>query len=236
MFSDSVKSVNADLDIYGELLRGGDFKVARSFLSSNSFRARRERAAIIRAVRAINKETRESKQSNSIAASMMENTELYRNNQQKIIAQMDKLKEVLGGDAEIRADLRMLVTRIRQELHLREELADDARGVLNEYLHLNDLIANPHLINEQTILIFTREKLHKLRELENKYNKDSQINFDQFEQLITENESLAKKIDQKYNHRQSLQAMMARLDERSKTESEAGTVYPRTRKKEIYTR
>jgi len=236
MFSDSVKSVNADLDIYGKLLRGVDFKVAKSFLSSNSFRARRERAAIIRAVRAINKETRESKQSNSMAASMMDNAELYKNNEQKIITQMEKLKEVLGGDAEIRADLRMLVTRIRQELRVREQLVDDARGVLNEYRHLNDLIANPHLINERTILIFTREKLHKLRELENKYNKDSQINFAQFEHMITENENLAKKVDQKYGHRQSLQEMMGRLDERSKTESEAGTVYQRTRKSELYVR
>lgn len=214
-FTDTIKSINGDLKSYGELMGGKHSKVSRAILSGDSFRERRERALIIRELRAINKEARETDFNLSMCNSSQENAEIYDKENQNISTHISNLEGKLGGRAGFRTDLELVVDKIEDELRLRASLMRDAREVRNENLQLNNLIANPLLIRERPVLNFTKDKLNQLIKLENKYYQDSPVDFRRLEQMVTLNENLLKEVNRLYKHRWGMKEIMERLDKES---------------------
>lgn len=204
VFTDTIKSINADLERYGELQGGKRSKISRSFLSGDSFRNRRERAVFINLIKNINLLTRNSEENFSLYNSGVANNVLYSHNTEVITTEIEHLKAALGGGANLRADLQLVIAKMDDELRLRELYLNFAREARNENLHLNELIYNPILIKESPVLNFTTERLNKLKELENKYYKDSPIDFAQLERMVTLNENLVKQVEEHLEHRWGL--------------------------------
>ena len=211
VFSDTVGSINSDLQMYGQLTGGKHSKISRGFWG-DSFRGRRERAAIIRANRAINKEARKVDLYYSIDLSSAENAVLYKNEEYTITTQIEKLKSALGGEANLRPDIDLVISKIESERRELAGLMRDARELKNDYIRLKNML-NQKYLTERPGRLFTGKQLERLKELEGKYLKDSPLDYEQIEAMIAKNEELAKKIEIRVGQAESLHKMVDRLNQ-----------------------
>ena len=163
IITDTVRSLNSDLQVYGELPGVKHSKISRNFWG-DSFRARRERAAIIRTNRAINNETRKADYY-SIDFSSAENGLMYKNEEYTITTHFEKLKSALGGEANLRPDIDLVISKIESERHELARLMRDARELKNDYIRLKNMLKQKYL-TDRPVMHLTREKLERLKELE----------------------------------------------------------------------
>jgi hypothetical protein len=209
IITDTVRSLNSDLQVYGELPGVKHSKISRNFWG-DSFRARRERAAIIRTNRAINNETRKADYY-SIDFSSAENGLMYKNEEYTITTHFEKLKSALGGEANLRPDIDLVISKIESERHELARLMRDARELKNDYIRLKNMLKQKYL-TDRPVMHLTREKLERLKELEKKYFKDSPLDYEQIELFISKNEELFNKIEIRIGQVESMRDMIDRLN------------------------
>lgn len=185
MFSDTIKTVNAQLHMEG----GKDAHLSRTLFRGDSIRDRHERAVIIRGVRAITKNAEYD-----MCNSPKTNDRLYNELDVKITSEISKMKDELGkrSGGKLRKDMNLFLSQLDNDLRKYNELLSKARSVRSENLYLSHLVRTG--AEQVPELEFTSKHFEQLKGYLARFHVDSPLNTKELANVISENEKLLEEI------------------------------------------